>query len=366
MRAAVVSVGGGGFHVEDLVIDEPRGREVLVDVKASGLCHSDLHVAGADFGHPMPAVMGHEIAGVVAAIGPEVREFRVGDHVVASLVRMCGHCVECLSGHSYQCVNRDENLRAPGEPPRLRRPDGTPVVQSMGTGGFAEQTLVHENQLVAIDPAVPFAAASLLGCGVIAGAGAAINTANVAPGESVAVIGAGGVGLNVISGARLSGADPIIAIDMGEEKLGLAKRFGATHVIDAGDTDDVVAAVREITGGGVHYAFEVVGMETTCLQAVRMLKMGGMALLVGVHKPGATLTLDLPSDLLFSQRVVRGVYMGSTNIKVDIPAYARLYLDGRLELDALIAEEIALSEVDAAFGRLVSGRVGRAVITSWD
>ena len=307
MKAAILNNLDGTFQIEEIEIDVPRGREVLVEVKASGLCHSDLHFAEQDFGVPLPAVLGHELAGVVLAVGPEVREFSVGDHVVGSLIQFCGHCRACIGGRTYQCTRPEETLRDdPNHMHRLTR-DGEGVAQGFGTGAFAERALVHENQLALVPKELPFAQASLLGCGTITGAGAAINTASVRPGDTVAVIGIGGVGLNVISGAKLAGASRIIAIDMQPKKADLARKFGATDFIDA-SAGDTVNAVQ----------------------------------------------VDL-----------RGVYMGSSNIKHDIPMYAHLYLQGKINLDDLISREINLSDINEAYKELKGGSIARSVITSF-
>lgn len=237
MKAAVLNSNNGKFDIEEIQIDKPQAREVLVEVKASGLCHSDLHFAENDYGVPLPAVLGHELAGIVKEIGPDVSEFKVGDHVVASLVQFCGHCLACLSGRTYQCRHPEETLRRPDERPRLSR-DGKPVTQVFGTAAFAEYALVHEHQLVKIPEAMPFPQAAILGCGTVTGAGAAINTAAVKPGDSVVVIGVGGVGLNVISGAKLAGAEHIIAVDTQPQKESIARKFGATDFVNPAAGDD--------------------------------------------------------------------------------------------------------------------------------
>ena len=360
MRAAVVNALGRGFDVEDLEIDEPIGREVLVDVKASGLCHSDLHFATSDFGMAPPMVLGHEVSGVVARIGPDVTEFAVGDHVVGSLVQFCGACDACLSGHTVSCLRPETTLRADGAPPRLSR-RGEPVLAAMGTAGFAEQVLIHENQLVGIDPAVPFPEASVLGCGTITGAGAVLNAAGVRAGDTVAVIGLGGVGLNVVSGARLVGAARIIVVDLNDEKLELARAFGATDGVNA-NAGDAVATVRELSGGGVDHAFEVIGRKETAEQAIAMLRVGGTASLIGIH--GADSKIDInPNEFLRAQKKVQGVYMGHANIKRDIPFYASLFLQGRLNLTDLVSAEISLDDIDEAYEELRTGRTARSVIT---
>lgn len=361
MKAAVVNAFGGGFDIEELEIDEPRGREVLVDVKASGLCHSDLHFAHNDFGMAPPMVLGHEIAGIVAAVGPEVTDLAVGDHVVGSLVASCRACAACLSGEPTRCLRPEVTARGAEEPPRLSR-HGEPVLAAMGTAGFAEQALLHENQVVRIDAAVPFPEACILGCGTITGAGAAINAAGVRPGDTVAVIGLGGVGLNVVAGAQLAGAARIIGVDINPEKLELARAFGATDGVNAAETD-AVTAVRELTGGaGVDHAFEVIGRRQTAEQAIAMLRVGGMASLIGIHDEGATIEIDV-NAMLRGQFRVQGVFMGRSDIKRDIPMFASLFLQGRFNLSDLVAAEISLDEINEAYDQLRSGKAARSVIT---
>lgn len=361
MKAAVLNELNGIFEIEEVQIGKPIGREVLVEVKASGLCHSDLHMAENDFGVPLPAVFGHELAGIVKEIGPDVREFAIGDHVVASLIQYCGHCEACLDGRTYQCANPNETLRNADDEQRLTR-DGKPVTAVFGTSAFAEFSLVHENQLAKVPDEIPFPQASVLGCGCVTGAGAAINTANVKPGDTVAVIGVGGVGLNVVSGARLAGASRIIAIDMNAGKEKLARQFGATDFIDA-SKGDAVEALRKMTDGGVNHAFEVIGLKATSQQAIKMARLGGGAYLIGIHKVGSSIEVDVLEDLIVRQVTVRGVYMGSSNIKHDIPMYARLYLQGRFNLDDLISKEIKLSEINDAYRELKTGAIARSVIT---
>jgi S-(hydroxymethyl)glutathione dehydrogenase/alcohol dehydrogenase len=363
MKAAVINATGEKFEIQDIEISSPVGREVLVQVKASGLCHSDLHLAMHNYGVPLPAVFGHELAGVVLEIGSDVREFAVGDHVVACLIQYCGHCESCLAGRTYQCKNPNETLRDPALGHRLTR-GGQPVTPGFGTAAFAERALVHENQLAKVPEALPFPQACLLGCGTVTGAGAVINTAEVRPGDSVAVIGVGGVGLNAISAAKLAGATRIIAVDVQSSKLELARLFGATDMVDSSQGDPV-AKVLELTGGGVDHAFEVVGLKETSEQAVRMTCVGGDAYLIGVHKPGSKIELAVTEELLGTQRRLRGVYMGSSNIKHDIPMYANLYLQGKLNLDDLVSREINLAEINEAYADLNGGKIARSVITSF-
>ncbi|MFV0434031.1 MAG: Zn-dependent alcohol dehydrogenase [Leucobacter sp.] len=361
MRAAVVRAPGAGFEVVDLALAAPGPHEIVVDVKASGLCHSDLSIAQHGLGFPMPALLGHEVAGVVAEVGAEVSTVKPGDRVVICMVAGCGGCDECRSARPYRCQRVATLEREPGEQPRLSL-DGEGITQFMGVGGFAERVLVHQNLAIPIPNDISFDVACLLGCGVVTGAGAAINTAQIRPGDTVAVIGCGGVGLNTIQGAALAGASRVIAVDLQQAKLELAKRFGATDVVNAGD-GDAVQAVRDLTGGGATHAFEVIGMQATAEQAVRMLRVGGTALLIGVQKPGNKLDLDLFGDIILPQRRIVGVSMGSTNPHIDIPMFADLYLQGRFNLDDLVSERIALDEIDRGYEMLAGGAVARAVVT---
>ncbi len=256
MKALVVNALGGRFEPDDVEIAAPIGREVLVDVQASGLCHTDVLFATNNI-IPMPAVLGHEVAGIVAEVGPDVQQFKIGDHVVGSLVQSCGACARCLSGRSFQCQHPESTLRRPTDPPRISR-HGVGVFQGLGLGGFAERALIHENQLAILPKEMPFAQASLLGCGVVTGAGAVLNTAQVSAGETVVIVGAGGVGLNAISGARIAGASRIVVIDIQPKRLEAAKHFGATDVVDSSKTNPV-EAVRGFLPGGADHVFDFVG-----------------------------------------------------------------------------------------------------------
>src|SRR5579863_2497705 len=235
MKALVLNAVGHGFDFEDVEIASPSGREVLVDLQASGLCHTDLLFASHDI-VPTPSVLGHEVAGIVASVGPDVTQIRVGDHVVGSLAQACGGCARCLSGRSFQCRHPDATLRRPTDAPRLSR-NGKGLFQGFGLGDFAERALVHENQLAVVPKELPFAQAALLGCGVVTGAGSVLNTANVSAGETVVIFGAGGVGLNAISDARIAGALKIVVIDTQAKRLDEPRRFGATDVIDSTKTN---------------------------------------------------------------------------------------------------------------------------------
>lgn len=361
MKAAVLNATSGKFDIEQIDVDVPRGREVLVEVRASGLCHSDLHIARGGFGMPLPAVLGHELAGVVISIGPEVTGFAVGDHVVGSLISCCGQCEPCLDHRTFQCDHPEATLRASGEDPKLSR-GNEPVTPGYGTAAFAEMALVHENQLAKIPDAMPFPQAALLGCGVITGVGAVRNSAHVAAGETIVVIGAGGVGLNVVAGAQLSGARRIIVVDAQPAKEELARRFGATDFIDA-TAGDPVQAVIALTGRGADQVFEVVGAKAVLAQAIKMVRKGGSVNVIGIHAPGEKIEVEILADLIRRQITLRGVYMGASNLKDDVPRLAQEYLAGKLNLDDLISEEIAIEDINTAYDKMIGGAVARSVIT---
>lgn len=363
MKAAVLDRIGAGFAIEDIEIDAPKGREVLVEVKAAGLCHSDLHLAEIDYGIQLPAVLGHELAGIVRQCGPKVTQFMPGDHVVGSLVQSCGCCRPCTTSRTFMCEDQDSTLRPGCDGHRLKW-KGRPLTSGFGVSAFAASSLVHENQLAKVPKEIPFPQAALLGCAVITGAGAAINSANMRPGDTVAIIGVGGVGLNVITGARLAGAVRIVAIDTDPSKQELARKFGATDFILASDQNSV-RTLKSLTAGGVDHVFEVIGRKDTSEQAMRMARPGGAVYLIGVHKPGSTVDVDVLRDLITKQITLKGVWMGSTNIKHDIPIYANLYLQGRLNLDDLISREINITEINQAYEELKRGGVARTVVTSF-
>jgi S-(hydroxymethyl)glutathione dehydrogenase / alcohol dehydrogenase len=361
LKALVLNAVGRGFDFEDVDIASPIGREVLVDVRASGLCHTDLLFATNPI-FPTPAVFGHELSGIVAELGPDVAHFRVGDHVVGSLAQSCGSCAKCQSGRSFQCQHPEATLRRPTDASRLSR-NGQALYQGMGLGGFAERALIHENQLAVVPKEMPFAQAALLGCGVVTGAGAVLNTASVAAGDSVVIFGAGGVGLNAISGARLAGASPVVVIDIQPTRLEAAKKFGATDVIDS-TTTEPVEAVGDLLRGGADHVFDFVGLKAVAEQGLAMLGVGGGLYLVGVSKPEVSIDLNI-FDTIGGQKRVQGVNFGSTNFKRDIPMYADLYLQGRMNLDDLVSRKIALREVNDGYAALKDGSLNRVVVTSF-
>jgi S-(hydroxymethyl)glutathione dehydrogenase / alcohol dehydrogenase len=361
VKALVVNALGRGFDFEDVDIAAPIGREVLVEVRASGLCHTDLLFATNDI-VPTPAVLGHEVAGIVAALGPEVAQLRVGDHVVGSLAQSCGACARCLSGRSFQCRHPESTLRRPSDAPRLCR-NGTGLFQGFGLGGFAERALIHENQLAVVPKELPFAQAALLGCGVVTGAGSVLNTANVSAGDTVVIFGAGGVGLNAVSGALVAGASRIVVIDIQAKRLDEAKRFGATDVVDSTKANPV-DAVRDLLPGGADHVFDFVGLKAVAEQGLAMLGVGGGLYLVGVARPDVEIGMNIFSAI-GGQKRVQGVNFGSTNAKHDIPMYAELYLQGRMNLDDLVSRKISLRDVNEGYAALKDGSLNRVVVTSF-
>lgn len=359
MKALVLEEIGGTYRVADVRIDAPIGREVLVDVKASGLCHSDL-TASSLGGWPLPAILGHEISGVVAAVGPEVVDFSVGDHVVASLQSHCGTCAACLRDDINMCERPEFVARGEGEPPRLSL-DGAPVTAVAQLGGFAEQVLLHENNLVRIDQPIPHELASVLGCGVLAGAGAVMTAAKVPAASSVAVYGCGGLGLAAVQAAALVGAEQIIAVDVAAEKLALAERFGATALVNSAEVDPV-AAVRDLTEGGADFVFDFVGRPEVTRQAYDSVGRAGELGVVGINKPGATLEIGIGPEFIWNQVRIRPIFNGSTNFRRDIPEFVRLYNEGRFKLDELVSRTISLEDVNEAYAELAQ-HIGRTVVT---
>ncbi|MFC4521443.1 Zn-dependent alcohol dehydrogenase [Cupriavidus pinatubonensis] len=357
MKAAVFHRPGSPLTIEEVSIGKPGPHEVLIRTSAVGVCHSDLHFVDGLMPHPAPVVLGHEAAGVVEQVGELVRTVKPGDHVVTCLSVYCGHCEHCLTGSLSLCVS-PETRRTRDDAPRLAF-QHRPMPQFANLSAFAEQMLVHEHACVAIRRDMPLDRAALIGCGVTTGTGAVINTAKVAPGETVAVVGCGGIGLAAVNGAALAGAGRIIAIDMLDGKLDLATQFGATDVISAKDTD-VVKAVRDLTHGGVHHAFECIGLKATAEQAFGMLRRGGTATVIGMVKPGVMLDID-PLQLLQGKRL-QGSVMGSNRFPVDMPRLVDFYMAGKLQLDQMISRRLRLEQINEAFDELRRGELARSVI----
>lgn len=357
MKAAVLHAFGTDPVIEEVEVSALAPNEVLVRTVASGVCHTDRTMQNGANALPLPLVLGHEASGVVEAVGTGVDYVAPGDRVATSASSFCGYCRWCQRGALQHCENKGRS-RPAGQPPRLRLGEAA-VEPFVGLGAFAEQLIVHERTLVKLPDDMPLTQAALLGCSGITGLGAVRHAAQVRAGETVAVIGCGGVGLNVIQGAQLSGAARIIAIDRLPEKLELARRFGATDTVDASATDPV-EAVRELTRGGVDHAIEVVGIAPTIEQAFAMLDTRGTATVVGVAGP--ELKVQIPAAELLLEKRLQGTKMGSTRFRLDIPYYCQLYLDGRLELDALLSETIPLSDVARALSDLDNPSGARSVI----
>ena len=356
MQAAVFHAAHEPLTIEEVDIDDPQPREVLVRTVASGVCHSDLHFVEGLYPLPGPAVLGHEAAGIVEAVGDQVTEFAPGDRVIACLSVFCGTCERCTSGHTTQCTNRPTRRR--DETPRLSM-GGDPVVQFANVGGYAEKMLLHENGIVKIEQEIGFDRAALIGCGVTTGLGAVLNTAHIEAGSTVAVFGAGGVGLAAIQGARIGGALKIIAVDTIESKLATARELGATHIVDASSRDPV-EAIRDLTGGGADYTFECIGLKVTAEQAYESIRPGGTATIVGMIPVGQKIEIDGPSML--TEKKLQGSSMGSNRFKSDMPKYIEFYLQGRLLLDEMITRRGELSDVNEFFRAMKEGEVARSVI----
>jgi S-(hydroxymethyl)glutathione dehydrogenase / alcohol dehydrogenase len=361
MKASVLFEQGKPLSVEELDLEAPRAGEVLVRMAASGVCHSCLHAADGSWqGVPVPIVLGDEGAGVVEAVGPAVAELGVGDHVVLSWAPTCGRCHYCVIGRPNLCERR-----LPG---RGVLPDGTtrmslrgrPVFHYGHVATYASLTVVAESCAIRIDPAMPLDRAALIGCSVMTGVGAVINTAAVPAGASMAVFGVGGVGLNVVQGGVMVAAHPIIAVDVKRAKLDQATALGATHGIDAA-REDAAAAIRRITGRGADYTFVAVGDARAMSQAVDALSPGGTCVLIGVPATGSTVALD-PRPIVVGERVIRGSSYGSARTREDLPRLVTLYQAGRLRIDELITHRYGLDEANEAFAALAAGELGRGLI----
>jgi S-(hydroxymethyl)glutathione dehydrogenase / alcohol dehydrogenase len=359
MKAAVLIQPGKPLEIDQLAISKPGPHEVLIRTHACGLCHSDLHFIEGTYPHPMPCVAGHEAAGVVEDVGSEVRTVKKGDHVVTCLSAFCGHCEFCVTGRMALCLGGDTR-RAAGQPPRLTRAsDGATVNQMLNLSAFAELMLVHEHACVAINPDMPLDRAAIIGCAVTTGAGAIFNACKVTPGETVAVVGCGGVGLATINAARIAGAGRIIAADPIPEKRELAVKLGATDVVDAGSAD-AARQIVELTRGGVDHAIEAVGRPQSASLAVASLRRGGTATILGMLPLSERVSLGA-MDLL-SGKKLQGAIMGMNRFPVDLPRLVDFYLRGLLDLDTIIAERIPLEAINEGFDKMKAGHSARSVI----
>ena len=364
VNAAVFTGPNEPLEVRKLTISaEPGPHEVLVKLAASGVCHSDLHVLDGDWGSPAPMVLGHEGAGVIVAVGAEVHDLAVDDHVILSWTPSCQRCEFCVSGHPVLCQLANEtayqHVFFDGKP---RLSDGEIDVKSfLAVGSFGDHAMVPASAAIKIRKDAPLAQAALVGCAVTTGIGAVINTAKVEPGSTVLVVGCGGVGLNVVQGAKLAGAKQIIVADVSAEKLALGQQFGATHTVNSRERD-LLEAVRELTGGrGVDYAFEAIGLPFTIEACYEAIRRGGTAVVVGQVADGVKISID-PFVMSDQEKKLIGSNYGSSRQSIDFPNIIDLYMEGKVDLDSMITDRITLDGVNAAFEQMRRGSGIRTVI----
>ena len=357
MKAAVFHAPNQPLTIEDVDIAKPGRREVLIRTAATGLCHSDLHFIEGKYPGPVPAVLGHECSGIVEQVGEDVSYVKPGDAVITCLSVFCGHCESCVTGRMAICQTPE--IRTPPGPSKRLSWRGRPLNQILNLSGFAEQMLVHEHALVRIPQEVPMDRAALIGCAVITGYGAVVHTTKLAAGETIAVLGCGGIGLSAINAAQIAGASRIVAVDTDATKLAMARTFGATDTVDA-TAGDAVQAVLALTGGGVHHALECVGLKQTAEQAFGMLRAGGTATIVGMIPFGTK--IELHGFDFLRERRIQGSLMGSNRFRVDMPRLIEFYRQGRLHLDALVSRHIRLEQINEGFAALARGGTGRNVI----
>ena len=355
VKGVIAGSKGAPVTVEDILVPDPGPGEVLIRVEACGVCHTDLHYREGAINDEFPFLLGHEAAGTVESVGDGVTNVARGDFVIIAWRAPCGNCRSCLRGRPWYCFD-SKNAEQ-----QMTLADGSPLSPALGIGAFTELTLVHAGQAVKIDPAASAAAAGLIGCGVMAGLGAAVNTGGVTRGDSVAVIGCGGVGDAAIAGSQLAGAHTIIAVDIDDRKLEWAKEFGATHTVNSTQTD-AVEAIRDLTGGnGVDVAIEAVGNPATYEQAFFARDLAGTVVLVGVPSPD--MKIELPMLEVFGRGgALKSSWYGDCLPTRDFPMFIDLHLQGRLDLEAFVSETIALGDVEEAFHKMERGEVLRSVV----
>ena len=359
MAKAAILEKVGGLTIGEVELADPGPHEVLIDTKACGLCHSALHFIDGAYPPPLPAIPGHEAAGVVRAVGSEVKTVKPGDHVVSCLSVFCGHCEFCVTGRMALCLGADTRRSADQTPRIIRSIDKTPVGQMLNLSAFCEQMLIHENACVAIDKDMPLDRAAIIGCAVTTGAGTIFNACKVVPGETVAVVGCGGVGLAAINAAKIAGAGKVIAIDPLAEKRELAQVLGATHTVDA-MAENAVEEVMKISRGGVHHAIEAVGRQASADLCVKILRRGGTATILGMMPLDCKVGLGA-MDLL-SGKKLQGAIMGMNHFPVDLPRLVDFYMRGLLDLDTIIAERIPLEKINEGFEKMKQGTSARSVV----
>ncbi|GIM47956.1 alcohol dehydrogenase [Collibacillus ludicampi] len=350
------------LKIEELELDPPKRGEVLVQIKAAGLCHSDLSVINGDRPRPLPMALGHEAAGIVIEVGEGVTDLQKGDHVVCSFVPSCGHCLPCQEGRPALCepgakANAEGTLLS-GE--RRIHLHGTDIHHHLGVSGFAEYAVIARNSLVKVDPEIPLDKVAIFGCAVMTGVGAVVNTARVEPGSTVAIVGLGGVGLSALLGSIVAGAGKIVAVDVNPYKLELAQKLGATHVYNSRDPE-VVHHVRASTNGGVDYAFETAGVIQAMDIAYRITKRGGMTVTTGLPHPDHQFSIPQVT-LTVEERTIKGSYVGSCVPSRDIPRFIELYKQGRLPVDKILTDRLPLDQINEGFDRLARGEASRLVV----
>jgi S-(hydroxymethyl)glutathione dehydrogenase/alcohol dehydrogenase len=358
MKAAVLYEPNRPLVIEEVSINKPASREVLIRTAVAGLCHSDLHFMEGLYPWPLPAILGHESSAVVEQVGSDVTYVKPGDHVVTCLSVFCGTCEMCTTGRPVLCTGTDVKLM-PGVANRFSWSRTEKLNQFLNLSSFAEQMLVHENAIVKIRKDMPLDLAALIGCGIITGFGPVVNTAKVRPGETVAVIGCGGVGMAAINGASIAGAGRVIAIDINPAKLQLSAKLGATDLVNPSECDPV-ERVKELANGGVQHSFEVLGSKVTAEQAFRMLAPGGTATIVGMIPFGTKIELH-GADFL-GERRIQGSVMGSNHFRVDMPRLVEFYLKGKLHLDDWITAKLNLAEINEGFANMKAGKTLRSVV----
>jgi len=351
------------LQIVEVDLDPPGPHEVLVRMRAAGLCHSDLSVINGDRPRPMPMALGHEGAGEVVEVGTEVRDLQAGDHVVAAFVPCCGTCEPCTTGRPALC---EPGFRANSAGTLLHgdrrlHKGSNPVHHHLGVSAFAEFAVMARESLVKVDSTLPFDEAAIFGCAVMTGVGAVTNTVQPSPGSSVAVVGLGGVGLSALLGARLADAAMIVAVDLSDEKLALARQLGATHTVNAGAAD-AVEQIRDLSHGGVHFAFEMAGAVKAMELSYRITRRGGTTVTAGLSHPQHLFSIP-HVGIVAEERTIKGSYLGSCDPARDIPRYIQMYRQGRLPVDKLLSEHLPLDDINAAFDRLADGRTVRQIVT---
>lgn len=351
------------LQIEELELDPPGDGEVLVQIRAAGLCHSDLSVMDGNRPRPVPMALGHEAAGVVKAVGRGVTDLTEGDHVVAVFVPSCGHCGPCAEGRPALCEPGNQANVAgtlSSGTHRLHRADGTPVNHHLGVSAFADHAVVSRNSLIRVDPRLPLQHAALFGCAVLTGVGAAVNSAGIRAGQSVAVVGLGGVGLNSILGALVAGAGRVVAVDLDDGKLELARELGATEAFNSAAAD-AAERIREATGGGVDCAIEMAGSEKALELAYQITRRGGLTVTGGLAHPARKVAIQQVS-LVAEERTLRGSYVGSCVPVRDVPRYVALFQQGRLPVNRLLSRTLTLDEINEGFDSLADGKAVRQVV----